>query len=573
MISTLLLSLALGVAAQPVARPVITQTDDPAIRIWLNEDGRFQRGDEVKVQVRTSDDGYLLVLHLDPDNRLRVLFPLDPNDDNFVRGGKKYQILGRGERETFEVDVRSGRGTVYAAVSRDPYRWDRIVVGDHWDFRALNEVPLSRDVEADLTEFVREIAGADFDYDFFDYDVYERIYASTTHYETIYTNSYWDPYYSTCFGYWRCGGSGVFIGIGIGSPWWYDPYYYGYYPYGYYPVRYYPYYPRYYYPYAYRYPAYHYPYRPFYPYRYRDPYRYRGGTSYAGGYYFGGHYTAPWRNRTNDGFYSTGFAWRGREATTDLAQAGRFSTGFRDRSLERERGRDRGGLSGSRPSTVTPRRRGADAPAPNMTPVRTEGRRSGATAANPVRVGAGADARAPRPDPVEARRDPVKSRRDPAEPRRVEGRRSGDSPRSEGFRDRAPAESPQRDFGDRDLDDRGRGYETGVIRGRRDSESPRVEPRGIDARGPDWTGSVGSDRGAARDDGGRGSRERPQYEPRPAPRLEPRAEPRGEPRAEPRPQPRAEPRFEPRSQPRAEPRSAPRGDGGSAGRGRPRGRA
>ena len=56
MISTLLLSLALGVAAQPVARPVITQTDDPAIRIWLNEDGRFQRGDEVKVQVRTRDD-------------------------------------------------------------------------------------------------------------------------------------------------------------------------------------------------------------------------------------------------------------------------------------------------------------------------------------------------------------------------------------------------------------------------------------------------------------------------------------------------------------------------------------
>jgi hypothetical protein len=545
MISTFLLSLALGVAAQPVARAT-AQSDDPAIRIWLNEDGRFQRGDQVKVQVRSRDDGYLVVLHLDPDNRLRVLFPLDPGDDNFVRGGKRYQILGRGERETFEVDVRSGRGTVYAAVSRDPYRWDRVVVGDHWDFRALNEVQLSRDVEADLTEFVREIAAADFDYDFADYDVYERIYASTTHYETIYTNSYWDPYYSSCFGYWRCGSSGLFIGIGIGDPWWYDPYYYGYYP-----VRYYPYYPRYYYPYAYRYPAY-YPYRPFYPYRYRDPYRYRGaGTYYAGGYYFGGHYSAPWRDRRNDRFYSTGFAWRGREASTDIAHAGRFTTGFRDRTLER----DRRELSGSRPSAVTPRRRGAEAPAPNLTPARTERRRPAATPPNPVRVGAGAEAREPR--------------RDPVEPRRVEGRRSGDGARSESVRERAPVEPRQRDFADRDTEDRGRGYETGVIQGRRDSEPRRVEPRGTEARGPSRDRNVAEDRGDARDDGGRSSRERPQYEPRPVPRSEPRAEPR----AEPRPQPRSEPRFEPRSQPRAEPQSAPRGDGGGAGRGRPRGRS
>ena len=116
MISALLLSLALGNPAQPVARPIQAQGDDPAIRVWLNEDGRFQRGDQAKAYVRTREDGYLVVLHVDPDNRLRVLFPLDPDDDNFVRGGKKYQILGRGERETFEVDVRSGRGTVYAAV-------------------------------------------------------------------------------------------------------------------------------------------------------------------------------------------------------------------------------------------------------------------------------------------------------------------------------------------------------------------------------------------------------------------------------------------------------------------------
>ena len=110
------------------------------------------------------------------------------------------------------------------------------------------------------------------------------------------------------------------------------------------PLCYHGYYPRYYYPYYYPYsyygyPAYYYPYRPyrpFYPYRYRDPYRYRGaGSYYAGGYYFGGHYSAPWRNRANDRFYSTSYAWRGREATTDLARPGRFSTGYRERGFDR----------------------------------------------------------------------------------------------------------------------------------------------------------------------------------------------------------------------------------------------
>jgi hypothetical protein len=555
MISALLLSLALGNPAQPVARANQAQGDDPAIRVWLNEDGRFQRGDRAKVQVRSRDDGYLVVLHVDPDSRLRVLFPLDPDHDNFVRGGKKYQILGRGENETFEVDVRSGRGTVYAAVSRDPFRWDGFVVGDHWDFRALNDVPLSRDLEADLNDLVRRWATSDFDYDFANYDVYERVYASgSTHYATAYyAPSYyssWDPYYSSgCGGYWHCGGSGLFIGIGIGDPW--------YYPYGYYPRRFYPYY--------YGYPAYYYPYRPyrpFYPYRYRDPYRYHSGGHYAGSYYFGGHYSAPWRNRTNDRFYSTSYAWRGREATTDLAQPGRFSTGYRDRGFDRGQGSvGAGSLAGA-----TPRRRGVDAPAPNITPARTEGRRPTAVVANPSREPEGrratgrADASPPRSLPVR-----VGAGADGNEARRAEPRRGNE----------VSAPARERTVTERDSDDRRRGYESGVIEGRRE-----VEARGPDReadRAPSRAREAADDRGQSRE-----PRERPQYEPRPAPRPESRAEPRGEsrpePRAEPRPAPRAEPRPAPRPAPRAEPRreapparmdggrSAPRDHGSSRGR-------
>jgi hypothetical protein len=560
MISALLLSLALGNPAQPVARPPQAQADDPAIRVWLNDDGRFQRGDEAKAYVRTREDGYLLVLHVDPDNRLRVLFPLDPDDDNFVRGGKKYQILGRGDRETFEVDVRSGRGTVYATVARDPFRWDGFVVGDHWDFRALNEIPLSRDIEADLNDLVRRFAVVDFDYDLVDYDVYERVYASgTTHYGSIYYSptyySSWDPYYSSCLGYWGCGGSGLFIGIGIGRPWYYPYAYHGYYPRYYYPG---------YYPYSYyNYPAYYYPYRPyrpFYPYRYSDPYRYRGG-SYAGGYYFGGHYSAPWRNRANDQFYATSYAWRGREATTDFARSGRLSTGYRERGFDRG---DAGG-GGGKLAGATPRRRGADTPAPNMTPVRSEGRRSTAVVANPSRGPEGrrtaerGEVSPPRPLPVR-----VGAGAEDKAPRRAEPRRS----------EELSTPSRERDFADRGADEGRRGYESGVIEGRRE-----VEARGPD-RVPTRAREAVEDRGQGRDDRARDSRpeprresseprERPTYEPRPAPRAEPRAEPRSEPRAEPRAEPRREapaPRMDPRPAPRAEPRSAPRDNGGARGR-------
>ena len=97
MITALLLPFLLGM---PAAAPAVRagSGDDPAIQIWINNDRRFLPGDRAKVQVRTREDGYLLVLHVDPDGHLRVLFPLDPRDDDFIRGGRKYEIRGRGGR-------------------------------------------------------------------------------------------------------------------------------------------------------------------------------------------------------------------------------------------------------------------------------------------------------------------------------------------------------------------------------------------------------------------------------------------------------------------------------------------
>jgi uncharacterized membrane protein YgcG len=238
------------------------------------------------VHVRAVDDGYLVVLHADAEGHLRVLFPIDPTDDNFVRGGKKYEVEGRGGRDAFDVGDRSGRGSVYAAVSRSPFRFDEFVLSDHWDYKALEPRQLAEDPEPELTELVRRMAQGSFDYDVMSYYVVDRV---------VYANdySYHRPYYGG-FGYddFGCGyysscGSGLSVSLFFGRPFYrrhyYSAFHYGYDPYYdpffYDPWYYRPYRPVYYYPRHYWGYPYHY-YRnvgyynrwdrPYTPYRFRD---------------------------------------------------------------------------------------------------------------------------------------------------------------------------------------------------------------------------------------------------------------------------------------------------------------
>jgi hypothetical protein len=288
MTSALLLPLLLSGSGEPA----VAIKDDPPIQLWISSDRRFLPGERAKVQVRTEQDGYLLVFHVDPEGYLRVLFPLDPDKDNFVRGDKKYEVRGRGGREAFEADAK-GRGTVYAAVSRDPFRFDGFVLGDHWDYRALAPSRLSSNPEPELNELVRRMAQGSFDYDLLSYDVIDRVSYASDYYPRYYS----DPYDPWCYSF-SCGrayyGSGLGISIFFGRPYrryYYDPYFYAYDPY-YNPFFYDPYY----YAPAY-YPRYVYPrrfyYYPYYGYGY-DRYRYHGRT-----------YT-PYRFRGADGF-TTGY--------------------------------------------------------------------------------------------------------------------------------------------------------------------------------------------------------------------------------------------------------------------------
>jgi len=164
MLSAMLLGLlAIGTAAHDPAPPV---------RIWFDrDDASYMRGERVKVFLKTRDDRYIVVFHLDPDNRLRILFPLDPGDDNYVKGGKTYKVMNRGGREGIVADI-AGRGMVFAAASTGPFRFEEFTRENFWDYRTLNATPIEGDQEQALVELAGRMAGGRFDYDVLRYGAY-----------------------------------------------------------------------------------------------------------------------------------------------------------------------------------------------------------------------------------------------------------------------------------------------------------------------------------------------------------------------------------------------------------------
>lgn len=262
MTGALLLSLSLF-AADTVATDLraptaiaLSAVQDAAVRIRLSGDGYYRPGEGVGAEVRTERDGYLLVVHVNPEGYLRVVFPLEPNDDNSVRSGRTYELVGRGEREAFVVQA-GGRGTVIAVLSPGQFQFVPFASNGQWDQNALNPDVYESDPEPEVLDLVQRMGASDFDYDVANYDVALPTQVTTSDDgQTTIVNNYYDGYCGDCFGPQVSFG----VSFGWGRPWWYydpwyyDPWYWGpsfyptYYPYrpypGYYPgYPYYPYYP------------------------------------------------------------------------------------------------------------------------------------------------------------------------------------------------------------------------------------------------------------------------------------------------------------------------------------------
>src|SRR3989441_1063489 len=230
-------------ASSPLTTPQHSDAP-PAIKLWMNSGREFHEGERARVQVESRDDGYVLVFDYDTDGRLRILFPVDPREDNLVRAGRRYEVRGRGDRESF-ITGNAGNGLVYAAVSPDPFRLEEYQSGGNWDYSRLSIPRDSKDAEPEITELVQRMStDRGFDYDVLTYRVYSyRDYTGGGGggwYPRRYPYyGFSDPYYCDPFALWsfwscRYYRSSVFLGFGFN---YYDPFYSSFYPYsyGYYP--------------------------------------------------------------------------------------------------------------------------------------------------------------------------------------------------------------------------------------------------------------------------------------------------------------------------------------------------
>jgi Domain of unknown function (DUF4384) len=205
--------LAVSLILSPEATRSPGPVSDPVISIRLSDDFYFQ-GERAKVWIKASRDGYILILRMDGEGRIRPLFPVDPADSAFIRGGREFEVRSRGDRETFTVDEREGVGRVFAAFADVPFDLSRFSRGGHWDYRALSVADSLEDPEAALLDLTDSMTSADYDYDVVSYTVggdrRHRAYSGWHGYPR-----YFDPWYHSSYPFYgpRYGVSfGIFLG-------------------------------------------------------------------------------------------------------------------------------------------------------------------------------------------------------------------------------------------------------------------------------------------------------------------------------------------------------------------------
>src|ERR687887_74546 len=117
MVSTLAL---LSLLVTPGSQPAYLYYR-PRVEVWTNRgDDPFTSGQRARVYFRADQDAYVTILRVDTDGRVRVLFPREPWEDNFARGGRDFEVDGRTlGSDAFTIDDYPGVGYLFAVASPD----------------------------------------------------------------------------------------------------------------------------------------------------------------------------------------------------------------------------------------------------------------------------------------------------------------------------------------------------------------------------------------------------------------------------------------------------------------------
>ncbi|HWC74441.1 MAG TPA: DUF4384 domain-containing protein [Gemmatimonadales bacterium] len=199
----------------------------PRIELWTDRGDAavYTRGDRVRVSFRLDQDAYVTIFRVDTDGRVRVLFPREPYEDNFARGGREFEVDGQYlNRDAFMIDDYPGVGYLFAVASADPFTYDGIQTNDHWDYRVIADGRVRGDPYVAMTDLAQRIVPegyADWDYDVVSYNVerhydYPRFLCYDCHSYVSYSS--WDPYYTSCVRF------RMYV---YDDPWYYPYRYYG----------------------------------------------------------------------------------------------------------------------------------------------------------------------------------------------------------------------------------------------------------------------------------------------------------------------------------------------------------
>jgi hypothetical protein len=194
----------------------------PNVELWVSGDNLFRRGDRARVYFRSDEDAYVTIVRIDTDGRVDILFPEDPYDNAEVRGGHTYRVYGHGH-ESFVINDYPGLGYIFAIASWEPFDYERVSSGRHWDYRyAGGRVQRDPYVAArDFAELLLVDSRASYSFDVVEYHVERRVsYPRFLCYDCHAYRPYpvWNPYSHAC----------VRFRIVV----WDDPYYYPYRRYG-----------------------------------------------------------------------------------------------------------------------------------------------------------------------------------------------------------------------------------------------------------------------------------------------------------------------------------------------------
>jgi len=172
------------------------------ISVWADREAPYRRGEGARIYFRTDEPGYVTVLRVDTDGRLRTLFPLEPWGGAKVLGGRTHEVTDTRNGGSFIIDDDPGIGYLFAITSPFPFQYDDITRGDYWDFRVIDDGRIEGDPYVALTDLAERIAPRSvYQYDITPYYVdrhyeYPRFVCYDCHSYASYDE--WDPYTTSC---------------------------------------------------------------------------------------------------------------------------------------------------------------------------------------------------------------------------------------------------------------------------------------------------------------------------------------------------------------------------------------